>query len=103
MRRPIVLDSSGIRPLDPPAIFRCVMCLEETARWDIKGDHWCANCFIHKTPWGQENLPGIYGMIMECEEQIGRSLISDGVLIKEEADRILTSIFLVSILRERKK
>ena len=100
MRSPVLIDAKWVRPSSDGAPEICSKCLEKTARWAIgkppNSYLCCAHCFLYETPWGKENAEHIALLIIEVEASMGRSISDGGVVRKEEADRILSSIVAVS-------
>jgi len=102
--RPLTLDTKWVRPLDTdPGI--CMTCAKPIARWAIgkppSGYLSCARCFLYTSPWGQENVDQIGEFVANVEDNMGRILSLDGILIENEADRILSSIVTFSRLSNR--
>lgn len=101
MRSPILIDNKWVRPSSAdgePEI--CSKCMTKSARWAIgkppNNYFCCAHCFLCETPWGKENSKRIAMLVLEVEASLGRSISDDGVVRKDEADRILSSIVAVS-------
>jgi hypothetical protein len=101
MRTPLLIDAEWVRPLSVDGDKEiCSKCLQPTARWAIgkppNNYFCCAHCFLYETPWGKENGKRIMMLVLEVEASMGRSISDGGVVLKSEADRILSSIVAVS-------
>ena len=101
MKRPIILDTEWVRPFDAgmsPAI--CFTCSDHSARWAVgkppNGYFSCARCFLYTSPWGKQHGEHIREFVGNVEEALGRSISIEGVVVPDEADRILSSIVAVS-------
>lgn len=101
MKRPIILNTDWVRPIDADTgTGVCMTCTKPEARWAIgkppNGYLSCARCFLYTSPWGKANLDRIGEFIVSVEESMNRSISTDGVVTGGEADRILSSIVVVS-------
>lgn len=101
MKRPIILDTEWVRPLDAGTKFvPCITCHQEDGRWAVgkppNGYLSCARCFLYTSPWGKANSGRLAEFVESVEENMGRSISTDGVVDAGEADRILSSIVAIS-------
>lgn len=101
MKKPIIIDSEWIRPMDAGSSPKvCITCSAETARWSIgkppNSYISCARCFLYSSPWGKHNREQIDQFVEEVQHNLGRDIADEGVVRSAEADRILSSIVAVS-------
>jgi len=101
IKRPLILDTEWVRPIDTGSSSRiCMTCSEGCARWAIgkppNGYFSCAKCFLHTSPWGIANTGAIQDLTANVEEAMGESITVDGLLTDNGADRILHSIIFAS-------
>ena len=79
----------------------CEFCLKKCARWLVKlhsdRQPWCARCFLYETAWANSNTIDRDRLIREVEAALGKQIRgSDGRLLQEESDRILSSVVLLA-------
>lgn len=108
MNRPLLIDTAWVRPFDAgskPMI--CHNCLMENARWVVgmppNNYFTCAFCFICNSPWANENKDSIFKLVTDVENAMGRKISKDGLILPEEADRILSSIVAISGIAKSRK
>jgi len=101
MKRPLIMDTRWVRPLDGVSSDKiCMTCLISQARWAIgkppNGYLSCSKCFLVTSPWGVENAESITELADSVEKEMGRSIFANGQLTDDGADRILHSIVFAS-------
>lgn len=101
MKKPIIIDSEWVRPLDAGSSLKiCIKCTMASARWMIgkppNNYLTCARCFLYTSPWGIQHKERIDAFVAEVQEVLGRKIEDEGVVRHDEADRILSSIVAVS-------
>ena len=101
MKKTILLDSEWVKPsITDDHLQPCEKCLKREARWGVgrppNSYFSCAYCFLYRTPWGEQNAQRIRDFVGQVEEEMGRSISDDGVVRRDEADRILSSIVAIS-------
>jgi len=100
MKRPVIVDAEWIRPLtSSDETLHCAKCLQPGARW-LVGRHpntsvWCAHCFLYDTDWGKKEAQSISELVEEVGQQ-GHLATRDGKVARDDADRILSAIVMVS-------
>jgi len=101
MKKTILLDSEWVKPsITDDHVQPCEKCLKVEARWGIgrppNSYFSCAHCFLYQTPWGEQNAEKIRDLVAKVEVAMGRTISDDGVVRRDEADRILSSIVAIS-------
>jgi hypothetical protein len=97
----VTIDPKHVTPSSEKDPSICIQCLKLTARWRVgkipEVTAWCSHCMLYKTEWGEKNAQGIAKLVGAVQVEMGR-IISDenGIVLEEEADRIMTSIRLIS-------
>lgn len=102
MDRPVIIDYEWVRPIpgsDESLI--CSKCLRTGGHWLI-GKHpntsiWCAHCFLYESDWGKDSSDKIRELVEEVAKE-GHLITIDGNVERKDADRILSSIVMVSKL-----
>ncbi len=98
----VIIPYGLIKPINPKAdVEHCIKCLDLSARWALSINnelqYWCAHCFLSVTDWSIDNKSDIYNLVSKVESKLGRKITNDdGLLVKDEADRILMSIVILS-------
>ena len=110
MAIPAKIDAGWLRPIGSVADpVRCVKCIEFEARWvegtPDRNDVWCSYCFLYETSWGKNNFDGILWLAESYQAKTSQTIISDGKVMRQYADKILSAIIsssrLVSSMRSR--
>jgi len=104
MKKPIILDTEWVRPHAVDGV-SCLTC-DAVAKWIVgkppNNCFSCAKCFLQLSPWGKREAARIMEFIIEVELSMGRRIMDNGIVLDEEADRILSSIVAISgIARSR--
>lgn len=109
MRKPLLLGSVSVRPITGSDLSRfCMACLKSEARWLVGrgGPHdyvSCASCFLYRSPWGKANSNGIAELVFSTERELGMCISSDGVVLDEHADRIVSAVVLTTTFARSKR
>lgn len=99
MNSPLIIDQR-IRPFTPgsPTV-SCSKCTEN-AKWlveTLNDNHFsCSRCFLHFSPWSDDNKDRIREFVIEIEQSIGKKISDSGEIFASESDRVLSAIVAVS-------
>jgi len=94
----LFIDPRHLTPLEGKEPEICMRCLQKRARWRVGQDGpyiqtECSFCILRKTEWGRQNKFSIMKLVAAVEQELGRKISDeDGLVLEEEADRILVAI-----------
>lgn len=108
MKRPLLLTFATVRPIgnDREESLYCMGCLENEGKWLVgvqPNDYVsCAYCFLYASPWGKKHSREIEDLVLDTEQEMKMCISDGGKVGPENADRILASIVLVTMMVKSK-
>jgi hypothetical protein len=95
MNKPVLINPNVLSPHKTDGKSMCDTCNRQVARWTVSSEEQaCSMCILYRTEWGEENKDGI--------EQLARACLGSApVVLDQDADRVLMSIYWTSMVKAK--